>query len=546
MPATLVESGQDIDSAMAELSIRRRYWLLTVACMDVSIVIASMVALNAALPDIARQTTATQAQLTWVIDGYTLALACLLLPAGAIGDRYGRRGALLIGLTVFTVASAAPLIWDSPVQLIVARAIAGAGAAFIMPATLSLLTAAFPKSERNKAIGIWAGVVGSGAVFGFLITGGLLHFWPWQSIFATFAIAAVGLFVLTCTVPSSRDDTSAPLDWVGAVLIGAAVAVFVLGVVEAPVRGWTHPSVWGCLAGGVVLGVLFTATQLKRPHPLLDVRLFAKPDFATGSVGVTFLFFANFGYFFVSMQYIQLVMGYSPIQTAFALCPLMVPVLALGATTHLYLPRLGLRTCVAVGLLVIAAGLLCMRLLEVDSGYTDFAWPLFIMSTGIGLCTAPTTSAIMGAVPDEKQGVASAVNDTGREVGAALGIAVAGSLLAAHYQKHLAPVLDALPGLPAALREPILGSLAEALAVAGQLGPQGPAVAELAKQAFLEATNSALLAMAIVLAVAAVFVGIWAPGRDGRQLLLVRRLRTRETPPPDDRSWQWSRAGRGW
>ncbi|OMB94360.1 MFS transporter [Mycobacterium sp. NS-7484] len=546
MSTTLVESGQDIDPAMAELSIRRRYWLLTVACMDVSIVIASMVALNAALPDIARQTTATQAQLTWVIDGYTLALACLLLPAGAIGDRYGRRGALLIGLTVFTLASAAPLVWDSPVQLIVARAIAGAGAAFIMPATLSLLTAAFPKSERNKAIGIWAGVVGSGAVFGFLITGGLLHLWPWQSIFATFAIAAVALFALTCTVPSSRDETSAPLDWIGAVLIGAAVAVFVLGVVEAPVRGWTHPAVWGCLTAGVALGAAFTVAQLRHPHPLLDVRLFAKPDFATGAVGVTFLFFANFGYFFVSMQYIQLVMGYSPIQTAFALCPLMIPVLALGATTHLYLPRLGLRTCVCAGLLVIAVGLLCMRLLEVDSGYLDYSWPLFIMSTGIGLCTAPTTSAIMGAVPDEKQGVASAVNDTGREVGAALGIAVAGSILAAHYQNQLAGALDRLPDLPAALREPILGSLAEALAVAGQLGPQGPAVAELAKQAFLEATNSALLVMAIVLGVAAVFVGVWAPGADGRQAAFVRRLRTRGTPPPDDRSWQWSRAGRGW
>ncbi|WKG04754.1 MFS transporter [Mycolicibacterium sp. HK-90] len=543
MSETLVESAQDIDPGIAQLSIRRRYWLLAVACMDVSIVIASMVALNAALPDIARQTAATQAQLTWVIDGYTLVLACLLLPAGAIGDRYGRRGALLVGLAVFILASAAPMVFDTPVQLIVARAVAGAGAAFIMPATLSLLTAAFPKSERNKAVGIWAGVVGSGAVFGFLITGGLLHFWPWQSIFVAFAVAGVGLFVLTCTVPSSRDEHATPLDWIGAILIGAAVAVFVLGVVEAPVRGWTHPVVWGCMAGGVALGVAFAVLQLKRRHPLLDIRLFRKPEFATGAVGVTFLFFANFGYFFVSMQYIQLVMGYSPIQTAFALCPLILPVLVLGATTHWYLPRLGLRLCVSLGLLVIAGGLMCMRLLEVDSGYLEYAWPLLIMSTGMGLCTAPTTSAIMGAVPDEKQGVASAVNDTTREVGAALGIAVAGSILAAHYQNHLGPKLS---GLPAEVREPILGSLAEALAVTGQLGPQGTAVAELAKQAFLDATNSALLVMAVVLGAAAVFVGIWAPGRDGRQLRMVRRLRSRGTPLPDDRSWQWSRAGRGW
>ncbi|WP_166902612.1 MFS transporter [Mycobacterium sp. DL440] len=543
MSDTLVDSGQDIDAGLAYLSIRQRYWLLAVACMDVSIVIASMVALNAALPDIARETAATQAQLTWVIDGYTLVLACLLLPAGAIGDRYGRRGALLTGLAVFVLASAAPMLFDDPVQLIASRAVAGAGAAFIMPATLSLLTAAFPKSERNKAVGIWAGVVGSGAVFGFLITGGLLHFWSWQSIFATFALAGVGLFALTCTVSSSRDEDAAPLDWIGAALIAAAVAIFVLGVVEAPVRGWTHPMVWGCMTGGIGLAIAFAFVQLKRRHPLLDVRLFRKPDFAAGAVGVTFLFFANFGYFFVSMQYIQLVMGYSPIQTAIALCPLMIPVLLLGATTHLYLPRLGLRLCVTIGLLVIAAGLLCMRLLQLDSGYLDYTWPLLIISTGIGLCTAPTTSAIMGAVPDEKQGVASAVNDTTREVGAALGIAVAGSILAAQYQNHLGPKLT---GLTAEIRDPILSSLAEALTVAGQLGPQGATVSGLAKQAFLDATNSALLVMAMVLAVAAVFVGIWAPGRDGEQLRIVRRLRSRETPQPDDRSWQWSRAGRGW
>ncbi len=543
MSATLVESGQNSDLGMSDLSIRQRYWLLAVACMDVSIVIASMVALNAALPDIARQTAASQAQLTWVIDGYTLVLACLLLPAGAIGDRYGRRGALLIGLAVFVLASAAPLVLDTPVQLIAARAVAGAGAAFIMPATLSLLTAAFPKSERNKAVGVWAGVVGSGAVFGFLITGGLLHFWGWQSIFATFAVAGIGLFVLTCTVASSRDEDAAPLDSVGAILIGSAVAVFVLGVMEAPVRGWTHPAVWGCMTAGVALAIAFAVVQLRRRHPLLDIRLFRKPDFATGAVGVTFLFFANFGYFFVSMQYIQLVMGYSPIQTAIALCPLMVPVLALGATTHLYLPRLGLRLSVSIGLLVIAAGLMCMRLLELDSGYLDYTWPLLIISTGIGLCTAPTTSAIMGAVPDEKQGVASAVNDTTREVGAALGIAVAGSILAAQYQNHLRPELNELP---VEVRDPILSSLAEALGAAAQLGPHGAAVADLAKQAFLDATNSALLVMAVVLAVAAALVGVWAPGRDGRQLRMVRRLRMRRTPPPDDRSWQWSHAGRGW
>jgi EmrB/QacA subfamily drug resistance transporter len=521
MVDTLVQPDQDIDPRLALLSKRARVWLLVVACLGVSLVVSSMVALNAALPDVARETSATQSQLTWVVDGYTLALACLLLPAGAIGDRYGRRGALLIGLAIFTVASLAPIFLDSPVQLIIARAVTGAGAAFIMPATLSLLTAAYPKAERTKAVGIWAGVAGSGAIAGFLVTGVLLHFWAWQSIFWAFTGAGAVMFILALTVSSSRDADDAPLDWVGAALIASAVAVLVFGAVEVPVRGWSHPAVWGSFAAGMALAAAFTAVELRRRFPLLDVRLFARPDFATGAVGVTVLFFANFGYFFVSMQYIQLVMGYSPLQTALALAPLVVPVMVLSAASPWYLPRLGLGVTVSVGLAIIAAGLISMRVLDVGSSFLDLAWPLLILSTGIGLCTAPTTSAIMGAVPDEKQGVASAVNDTTREVGAALGIAVAGSMLAAGYTNTLAPMLGEFPEQ---VREPASNSLAEALAVSAQMGPQGARLAELAQTAFLQAMDASLLVLAIVIGIAAVLVAIWSPGRDGRQWRFVRHL----------------------
>jgi EmrB/QacA subfamily drug resistance transporter len=514
----------DQDASIANLSKRRRVWLLTVASTDVLLVITSMVALNAALPDLAVETSATQGQLTWIVDGYTLVLACLLLPAGAIGDRYGRRGALLIGLAIFGLASIAPVIFDSPMQIIIARAVAGAGAAFIMPATLSLLTAAFPKTERNKAVGIWAGVASSGAVFGFLGTGILMHFFSWQSIFYAFTAAAVGMFILTCTIGSSRDESATPIDWIGAVLIGAAVAVFVFGVIEAPDRGWTNPVVWGCMAAGVALAVAFAITELRRTHPLLDIRLFSRPDFATGAVGITFLFFANFGFFFIAMQYMQLVLGYSPLGTAFALVPLAVPILILGATLHLYLPKVGLRTAVALGLFLIAVGLFCMRVLDANSSYLAFVWPILIVSAGIGLCVAPTTSAIMGAVPDEKQGVASAVNDTTREVGAAIGIAVAGSVVAAHYSNVLGPTLA---GYPEQVRGPALESLAQALAVANQMGPQGRQVAQLAESAFLQSMHLSLLILSVTIAVAAAFVAVWSPGRDGQQFAFLRRLTSR-------------------
>lgn len=531
MVDTLARSDQDIDANLATLSKWGRYWLLTVAALDVLLVISSMVALNAALPDIAVETAATQTQLTWIVDGYTVVLACLLLPAGAIGDRYGRRGALLFGLTVFTVASVSPIVLDSPVQIIIARAVAGVGAAFMMPATLSLLTAAFPKSERNKAVGIWAGFASSGAIVGFMTTGLLLRFFSWQSIFYGFTAAGIALFIATCTIRSSRDDTATPLDWIGAVLIGAAVAVFVFGVVEVPVRGWTHPVVWGCMAAGVALAIAFAVVELWRKHPLLDVRLFANPEFAVGATGITILFFANFGFFFVIMQYMQLILGYSPLTTALALTPVALPIMILGATMHLYLPKIGLRISVALGLFLIGAGLFSMRSLEIGSTYIDLVWPFLIASTGIGLCVAPTTSAIMNAVPLEKQGVASAVNDATREVGAAVGIAVAGSVLAAQYSSALIPRLT---GFPDQIRQTALDSLAHALAVAGQIGPEGTRLSEVARTAFMEAMDASVLALSASVVLASVFVGIWAPGRNGQQFRLVRRITSRWARSEDE------------
>lgn len=524
MVDTLTPPDQSIDANLAGLSRFGRIWLLTVAALDVLLVISSMVALNAALPDIAVDTAATQTQLTWIVDGYTLVLACLLLPAGAIGDRYGRRGALVAGLAIFAVASIAPVFLDSPVQIILSRALAGVGAAFIMPATLSLLTAAFPKAERNKAVGIWAGVASSGAIVGFMGTGLLLQFFSWQSIFYAFTASALALIVCTFTIRSSRDDTATPIDGIGAALIGSAVAVFVFGVVEAPVRGWTHPVVWGCMAAGVGLAVAFAVVELRRRHPLLDVRLFGRPDFTTGSIGITILFFANFGFFFIEMQYLQLVLGYSPLQTAFALAPLAVPIMVLGATMHLYLPKVGLRIAVALGLFLIGVGLFLMRYHDAGSSYLDLMWPMLVTSAGIGLCVAPTTSAIMNAVPTEKQGVASAVNDTTREVGAAVGIAVAGSVLAAQYGAVLSP---SLTGFPEQIRTGALDSLANALAIAEEMGPQGTRLADLATAAFIDSMSLALLVLAIVLALAAAFVAIWAPGRDGKQSRLAQRITAR-------------------
>lgn len=528
MPETLVRPDQRTDPVSIGGSPRARNWTLTVACMGVALVVASMTALNTALGDLAVATSATQSQLNWVVDGYTVALACLLLPAGAIGDRYGRRGALLIGLVVFSVGSMAPAMLHSPAQIIAGRALAGIGAAFVMPATLSLLTVAYPKDDRTKAVGIWAGTAGSGGVLGMLGSGLLLRFWDWHAIFWSLGAAGLVIFALACTVASSRDSRAPRIDSLGAVLIGAAVAIAVAAILEAPTRGWNDPLVWGGLAVGAVLAAAFGAVQLRLAgrgrQPLLDVRLFADPNFATGVAAIVILFGATFGFFYIGMQYVQQIMGYSALATAISFGPFMVPLGIFSALSFWYVPKLGLRLVLFIGTLLMAVGFACMYRLGLHSSYLEFAWPTLILATGIGICTAPTTSAIMGAVPDEKQGVASAVNDTSREMGGALGIAVAGSILAGRYSHELAPKLA---GFPEPVRGQASDSLAKAVEVAGRLGPQGHQLAEASKSAFLAALHASTITMAVIVAVAAMLVGVWAPGRDGRQLRPVRGLLAR-------------------
>lgn len=520
MVETLIRPDQH-GATGAGPSRRARVWTLAVACVGVGLVVASMSALNTALGDLAVATSATQSQLNWIVDGYTVALACLLLPAGAIGDRYGRRGALLIGLLVFALGSAAPAMLHSPVQIIAARAVAGVGAAFVMPATLSLLTVAYPKEQRVKAVGIWAGTAGCGAVFGMLGSGVLLALWDWHAIFWALGAAGLAIFALATTVASSRDDTAPRIDAPGAVLIGAALAIGVAAILEAPDRGWGDPLVWGGLVAGAVIATAFAFVESRRRQPLLDVRLFADPGFTTGVASIVVLFGATFGFFYVGMQYVQQIMGYSPLMTAVAFMPFMVPLGICSALSFWYLPKLGLRLVIVVGTALMAVGFASMHALGLHTSYLELAWPTLILSTGIGFCTAPTTSAIMAAVPDEKQGVASAVNDASREMGGALGIAIAGSILAGRYSEDLG---SKLVSFPEPVRGPATDSLAKAVEVADKLGPQGHQLAELSKAAFLTSLHASTTALAVIVAVAAVVIGLWAPGRDGRQLRPVRRI----------------------
>ncbi|MGW0173778.1 MFS transporter [Rhodococcus sp. NPDC003322] len=488
----------------------REIWTLTVVCAGVALVIAAMAALNSALPAIALETGATQSELTWIVDSYTLVLAALLLPAGALGDRYGRRGVLLAGLAIVAAASVGPIWLDSPTWLIAFRAVAGVGAALVMPATLSLLTATFPPEHRARGVAIWAGTAASGGVAGMVVSGLMLEHWPWQSIFVGFSVGAVALFAATWTITGSRAENPPPMDLPGALLSIGAVGGFVLGMLEGPMRGWSDPLPLCALVVGGLCAVAFTVVELRRAEPLLDVRLFGNRGFSAGSLSMTLQYLASFALFFLIVQYMQLVLGYSPLMSGLALAPIAVPVMAMSAVIPWLLPRIGLRWLSVIGLALTGAGMLAFSTVEADSGYWASVAALMIYAFGLGLCTAPATHAIIDNTPDDKQGVASAVNDTTREVGAAIGIALAGSLLAASYSQGIAPAVEAVPE---AAKDPVGSSLAAALEVAKMAGPQGDQLASFARSVFMDGMADAAHVLGAILIVAAVAVGMIAPGR---------------------------------
>jgi EmrB/QacA subfamily drug resistance transporter len=487
---------------------RAQIWTLAVACVSVALVIASMAALYTALPRMAADTGANQGQLTWIVDGYTLALSCLVLPAGALGDRYGRRRTLILGLLVFAAASAAPLLRHDPTLIIASRAVAGAGAALVMPSTLSLLTAGFPRHWSGRAVGIWAGVAGAGGVLGLIGSGLLLEIWSWRSIFLGMAAAATVLMVVALAVPESRDRVHAPMDPTGALLVAAGIGMVVFAATEAPVRGWLSPLVLGLFVGGAAALAVFTVVELRIGRPLLDVRLFARRRFGSGTLCITFTFFMTFGLFLVQVQTLQLILGFAPLAAAVAMAPSGAPLAVVSVMAHRLTARLGLKVMTSGGLFVLAVGLWGVSRMDVGIDYVHMLWPMLVISVGLGMCMAPATAAIVGDTPPEKQGVAAAVNDASRELGATIGVAVAGSVLAAGYSSRVASIL---PRLPEPARGPVSNSLAAALEVAHRAGPQAKPLVDFAKAAFIHGADQAALVLAVVTAVGAVILAFWAP-----------------------------------
>jgi EmrB/QacA subfamily drug resistance transporter len=502
------------------LAGRSKGLVLGTLCLAALVLNLDTTIVNVALPALVRQLGATTTELQWVVDAYNLLFAALVLAAGSTADRLGRKGMLLAGLTVFGGASAAGAFALTAGELIAARAVMGLGAAMIFPATLSLLTSVFTaRRQRAAAIGLWGASAGVGVALGPIAGGWLLERFWWGSIFMFMApVAAVVAALAAWRVPASRDPRAPRPDLRGLALSAAGMALIVFAVIQAPGWGWTSPTTVGVLAVGVVLLGVLVAVERAAASPMIDVRLFRNPRFTAASGAVAISFFALLGFIFLATQYFQLVHGYSPLSTGVRLLPVAASVAAASAVGTRLVVRMGNKVIVGGGMALVAAALAWISAVSQTTSYVIIAAQMVMFGLGIGMTQSPATEAIMGSVPAEKGGIASAVNGSMRLFGGTLGVAVIGSVAASLYTSRLAVSLPA--GLPARSVASARGSVGGA-AVAAQhlsqagLALQARALDHAAMGAFLHSFSGGCLTAAGVAASGAVLVAVFLSARPG-------------------------------
>ena len=492
----------------------QRRLILAAMATSLVLIVAGVSSLNLALPSIRDALAASNTELLWIVDSYGLVFAGLLLPAGAFGDRYGRKEALVAGLVILFGGALAATFAATPLVLIGARSVMGIGAALVMPATLSILTVVFPPSERAKAIAVWVGFAGAGGALGVLAGGILLDFFWWGSVFfINVPIALVVLISVIAIVPTSRDEEQRPLDIGGSLLSIAGLGILLFGIIEGPERGWTDSFVLSLFGVAAALILLFVLWELRAKAPMLDPRYFKDRNFTLGSLAITASFLAMFGFFLLVTLYLQFAQGHSPLGAAVRTIPFAFVMIAIAPRSPELANRFGPRVTVVGGMLMLAGGLVGLSFLAVASPYWHLLVWLVTLSAGMAVLMPPSTTAIVSSLPQSKAGVGSAVNDTTREVGGAIGIALLGSLVSVGYR---AGIDDAVAGLPPELAEAARDSIGAALGIAGEIGGEpGLALAAAAGTAFTDGVGLAFLVGAGIIVAAAAVIAVFHP-RDHR------------------------------
>jgi len=484
----VTESGPTRDEAASgpEAGHPRRRAILVVLCLSLLVVVIDNTVLNTALPTLARSLHAGTSSLQWIVDAYTLCFAAMLIPAGALGDRYGRRRSLLAGLVVFGLGSLAAAFATSAGMLIADRAVMGLGAAFVMPATLSILNGVFPAGERPGAIAAWSAVAGVGIVIGPTLGGFLLAHAAWGAIFlVNVPLVLVALGLVVGIVPETADPRRRGLDVVGTVLAAVGLVAVVDAIIEAPGRGWTGPVTVAELLAGLVVLAVFVRWELRVASPLLDLRVFTSRSFSAAAAAVTVIFFSLFGSLFALTQYLQLVHGYSPLSAGVRALPFAVAMGAASAVSTGLAGRFGSRVVITAGLVLMGTGLAALSFVGVATAYPPLALFVATMGAGMGLVMAPASTTIMAGVPAHQAGAGSAVNDTVREVGGALGVASIGSLAAGLYAHRLGGQLSTHHA-PSVVVHAATGSIAAADVIGARVGGSlGGQLVDAAHQAYV-------------------------------------------------------------
>jgi DHA2 family multidrug resistance protein-like MFS transporter len=480
----------------------RRWFLLAIMCLSLVMVVMAVSGLNVAIPTMQESLGASATDLQWIVDSYSIVFAGLLLTAGAIGDRFGRKRALQGGLVLFGLGSLLGTLADSVGVVITARVVMGVGAAFIMPATLSIIAAVFPPHERTKAIAIWAGFAGAGGALGPLVVGFLLTDWwifPaywWGSAFLVNVVTVViVLIAVSIFAPRSKDTESTPLDPAGSVFSIVGLGALIYGIIEGPEVGWTAVEVMVAFVVAAIALVGFVVWELRQEHPMLPMRYFRDRGFTLGTGVITFAFLVMFGFFFLMTQFLQFVRGYSPLDAGVATLPLAVSLVIVSPRSAAIGERIGPANVMAAGFAFLVAGLALISTVSAATSYAVIALALIILGIGMGITVAPGTGSIMAAVPLNKAGVGSAVNDTTREVGGALGIAILGSIANATYRSSVDQT--ALSALPPEVADVVSGSIGGAVGVASKAPAQAAsAILTEAGDAFTNAFQTAMLSAA--------------------------------------------------